>query len=170
MNQSLLQTKLFSGLFFSEKDVKGLPGLRSLLKGDSALFDGEKCFQNSEMGQSSMSTPPCRAHPTCFLLLPLPPLGLTSFSSWCAVSMSWLLILQDSSNVSPFICPRLVLLTGSPHFWDPPALPCQSNSPSCCSAEAQTWCLAATSKHNTQHLRSQETHTGSRADGRQAPH
>lgn len=48
MNKSLLETNLFSG-FFSEKGVEGLPGLRNLLKGESALFDREKYFQSSEI-------------------------------------------------------------------------------------------------------------------------
>lgn len=116
MNQSLLETKLVFGGFFSEKGVQGLPGLRSLLKGESSLFDREKYFQNSEMVAFSMSIPSCRPHPICLMLLPLPPLGLTSFASWRGVSMSWSLILQDSGNFLSFICPRLVFLAGF-HLW-----------------------------------------------------
>lgn len=112
MNQSILETKLF---FWD--GIQGLSGLRSLLKGESALFDREKYLQNS--GVVAIFC----IHPTCFMLLPSPALWLTSFAGWCGVSTSWLLILQGSDNSSSFICHRLVFLAGSPHLWDSPALP-----------------------------------------------
>lgn len=110
------RNKIVFWWFFSEKGVQGLSGLRNLLKGESALFE-RNIFRIQKWWQSSMSIPPCRAHPTCFMLLPLPPLGLTSFASWYGVSMSWLLILQDSDNFSSFICSRLAFLAGSPYLW-----------------------------------------------------
>lgn len=100
VNWSIPETKLFFRFFY-----QGLPGLRSLLKGESVSFE-RNIFRIQKWWQSSMSIPHCRA--TCFMPLPLPCLWLTSFASWHGVSVSsLLLILQDSNNFSSFICPRL---------------------------------------------------------------
>lgn len=123
MNQSLLETKLFSGSFFPRKVFKVSLDWELFWKENQPYFTERNIFWIQKSWQFSMSIPSCRPHPTCLMLIPLPPLGLTSFASWCVVSMSWLLILQDSGNFLSFICPRLVFLAGSPHLWDSPTFP-----------------------------------------------